>query len=711
MGSFPPFLTRRITFKVLILLFVGASPLALAQAPQPSPTPSSTFPSGVELVTVDAVVLDKHGEPVEGLTANEFEVEEDGRPQAIASFEAVALPESAAAPAPTPSRVSTNVARPERQPRRTFVVVFDNAHMAPERIGQARAAVADFVRTALRPGDEVTVVPTSGGAWWTAEMPDAGGDVAAALERLQALRPRNTSVDRVSDWEAMQLYLHRDPRVMASVARRYYEHRILLEAPMEPQAKIQLQTDQGLPLIQAKASEVYTAALERKRATLGALERVARSLVPVKGRKSIILVSEGFVYEPELPDFREVARATREANAAIYFLDARGLRGGPVTADAELAEGTDPRDLNAVLNENVVEAQGADSIALDSGGFSIKGVNDMAAGLRRIARESRSYYLIGYHPERVASDAKFHKIAVHVRRPGLEVHARRGYYGPGEVAARREASALDPALRQALDSPYMGEGIPLRMTAHVLGTSAPGKANVVLVAEADPAALAFQRQGSRFNDILESYMVIAARDTGENFHREKTIELSLPAEARQQLEASWLPVVREFDLAPGVYQARLLLRDREGGRVGTVRHEFTVPALDSFRTSTPILTDTLQPPPPGSAQPPRPLPVARRRFAAGRTLYSVFEVYGARAGDGGAPRVSAGFEIRRADGSSLAQQPPVPIAPGPRGELAQVFPFSLRGVPPGDYEVVLHVQDEAAGKALEVRDPFTVAGP
>jgi len=172
MGSFPPFLTRRITFKVLIkvliLLFVGASPLALAQAPQPSPTPSSTFPSGVELVTVDAVVLDKHGEPVEGLTADEFEVEEDGRPQTIASFEAVALPESAAAPAPTPSRVSTNVARPERQPRRTFVVVFDNAHMAPERIGQARAAVADFVRTALRPGDEVTVVPTSGGAWWTA---------------------------------------------------------------------------------------------------------------------------------------------------------------------------------------------------------------------------------------------------------------------------------------------------------------------------------------------------------------------------------------------------------------------------------------------------------------------------------------------------------------------------------------------------------------
>jgi hypothetical protein len=358
----------------------------------------------------------------------------------------------------------------------------------------------------------------------------------------------------------------------------------------------------------------------------------------------------------------------------------------------------------------VVEAQGADSIALDSGGFSIKGVNDMAAGLRRIARESRSYYLIGYHPEqRTAADAKFHKIAVRVRRPGVEVRARRGYYGPGGSGPRREPGALDASLRQALDSPYLGEGIPLRMTAHVLGASAAGKANVVLVAEADPAALGFRRQGARFSDILESYVVVSSRDTGENFHREKTIELSLPPEAKAQLESSWLPVVREFDLGPGVYQARLLLRDRQNGRMGTVRHEFTVPPLEGFRTSTPILTDTVQPPPAGSSAPPRPLPVARRRFDAGRTLYYVFEVFGAQRGDGGAPRVTAGFEIRRADGSSLAQQPAVAVAPGPGGELGQAFPFSLRGVPPGDYEVVLHVQDEVAGKTLEVDDPFTVA--
>jgi len=696
--------SRVVPALTFVLAACGA---AFAQAPAPSPTPGPSFPAGIELVTVDAVVLDKSGQPVEGLTAEDFQIEEDGRPHRIVSFEAVALPESAAAPAPSRARVSSNALAPAQQKRRTFVIVFDNVHMAPERIGIARQAVTEFVGTSLRPGDEVTLVPTSGGAWWTAEMPAGGADLAAALERLQGLRPRNTGADRISDWEALQLYLHRDPRVMSAVAKRYYEHRLILEPPGGAD-RASLQINPGLALIQAKSTEVYQAALSRKKATLATLERVAASLVPVKGRKSIILVSEGFVHEPQLTEFRDLLRASREANAAVYFLDGRGMTAGPVTADAEIAEFTDPRDLNTVLSEDLVEAQGADSIAIDSGGFSVR--SNLGAGLRRIADESRSYYLIGYQPTRAGGDGKFRKIAVRVRRPGLEVRARRGYYPPQEGAlARRDAGSLDPRVRQGLDSPFLGEGIPLRMTSHVLGSSGIGKASVLLVAEADPATFGWRREGDRFTGILESYVVVSARETGENVHREKMIELNLPPAVKQELQATGLPIVREFDLAPGVYQARLLLRDRESGRIGTVRHEFTVPPLDGLRTSTPILTDVVQPPPAGSTLPPRPLPVARRTFAAGKTLYYVFEVYGAQPGAGGAPRVSAGFEIRRGDGSLLAQQPAAPVAPGPGGELAQVFPFSLLGVTPGDYEVVLKVQDDVAGRTVEVRDPFTVS--
>jgi VWFA-related protein len=671
------------------------------------------FPTRAELVVVDAVVLDTKGDPVAGLGRGDFEVEEDGEPVPIVTFDAVELPEASAVPPPSRTRIATNTPTVRREERRTFVIVFDDVHMAPERIGVARKAVDAFLRSGLRPGDEVTLVPTSGGAWWTAEMPEGSADLSAALERLEGLRRRNTSADRISDWEAMRLYLHRDKQVMSAVARRYYEHRLILEPPGGAE-RADLQLSPGLPLIQARSSEVYQAALARKRATLDALERVAQSLTPVKGRKSIILVSEGFTHEPQLLEFRDLARSARTANAAIYFLDARGLGGVPLTADAELAEGTDPRDLNAALSENVREAQGADSVAIDSGGFSVKNSNDLAAGLRRIARESSRYYLLAYEPRNRARDGKFHRIEVRVRRPGLEVRARRGYYAPkGDEPARREEGTLDPRLRQALDSPYATAGIPLRMTSYVLGgASGAGKATVLLVAEADPASFGFERRGDRFETVLESYALVSARDTGENAHREKLVELSLPAAVKEQLESSWMPIVREFDLGPGTYQSRLLLRDRRGGRIGTVRHDFTVPPLDGLRTSTAILTDTLQPAPAGSQIPGRPVPVARRRFAVGRTLYYLFEIYGAqRDGAVGAPRVSAGYAIHGSGGSVLAQQPAAPLAPGPRGELSQVFVFSLKGVAPGDYEVVLHVQDEVAGKTLEVRDPFTVAAP
>jgi VWFA-related protein len=696
---------------LLVGLGVVASMAALRLAAQDA-SPAPQFPSGVELVTVDAVVLDKKGNPIEGLTQGDFTVTDDGKPQSLTSFEAVALHESEAVKPKTQSKVSTNAAPARPQGRRTFVIVFDDVHMSPERIETARKAVGDFVGKGLTPGDQVTLVPASGGAWWTGEIPADADDLTAALGRLKGLRQVITTADYMSDFEAYQLYIHRDNQTMSQVARRYYEHRIILEPPGGAD-RADLQVNPGLPLIQAKSAEVYQAALDRKRATLGILRRVADSLASVKGRKAVILVSEGFVHEPQLPEFRDLVRAGRQANAAIYFLDARGLRGGQTIAfDAETAEFTDPRDTNAMLNDDLLAAQGADSIALDTGGFSLKNSNDMGAGLRRIANESRSYYLLGYLPTSTARDGKYHKIEVKVSRPDVQVRARRGYFAPkeGEIAAPKKPDALSPVVRKALDSPYLGEGIPLRMTALVLGAASQGKASVLLVAEADPAAFGFEEKAGRFSDVLESYAVVSSRDTGENTTREKLMELSLPPEVKKQLDRSWLPIVRDFELAPGVYQARVLLRDRQGGRVGTVRHEFTVPAFDELRTSTPLLTDAVQPAPEGSKLPARPVPVAHRVFASGGQLYYVFEVYGAKRDAGGSAKVKAGYQLTNGEGTVIATQPAQPLAQGPRGELSQIFTLSLKGVAPGEYAIGLTVQDEVAGKKLEVLDPFTVGG-
>jgi hypothetical protein len=231
-----------------------------------------------------------------------------------------------------------------------------------------------------------------------------------------------------------------------------------------------------------------------------------------------------------------------------------------------------------------------------------------------------------------------------------------------------------------------------------------------VVSEADPAAFNLEEKEGRFNGVLDSFVMISSRDQGEHFHRERRLDLALPPNVLEQLKRSWVPIIRDFKLSPGVYQALLMLRDQQGGSVGTVRHDFEVPEPGEFRTSTPVLTDTLQPVPEGSRLPPRPVPVARRTFAPGKRLFYAVEVYDASPRPGGTlPSVRTGYTIRRSNGSTVKTVGPLTLEPGPGGRLAQMFSFSLEGIAPGDYEIVFLVTDEVAGKTLEIIDPFTVA--
>jgi hypothetical protein len=141
-----------------------------------------------------------------------------------------------------------------------------------------------------------------------------------------------------------------------------------------------------------------------------------------------------------------------------------------------------------------------------------------------------------------------------------------------------------------------------------------------------------------------------------------------------------------------------------------VYHEFEVPEPGELRVSTPILTDVLQPSAGGEAAPPRPVPLARDTFAPGRTVYYAFQIHGAQAGPGQAPRVLTGYRIETIDGTVVATRPPTALSPGTNGELSQMFALDLTRVAPGDYVFVLNVRDYVAGKRLELYDPFRVAG-
>jgi VWFA-related protein len=681
-------------------------------APSPSPaaqeSPSPSFPAQVELVTVDAVVTDKKtGQPVTGLSRADFSVTEDGRPQAIASFEAVSVPEKPSAAPPPKPRVSTNVA-PARELGRTFVILFDDIHLSPFHAHRAKSAVAAFLKNGVREGDRVTLVSTGGDAWWSTRMEAGREELLTLLKRLEGRYIPDRSPERMSDWEAMRIHVFSDPQVTQSVNRRFLTYGVTpgdtprggLEDPL------------GDGLVRGKASEVYYQAVTRNRLTLDVMERVLNALAPTKGRKSLVLVSEGFIFDPNLTEFKDAVQASRRGNCAIYFLDAKGLEGvSSVYFGAEFGPGLDTRDLGGAFVENLQAAEGSESLAADSGGFVIKNTNALEKGIQRIADESRSYYLIGYHPTNAAADGRFRKIKVEVQRKGVEVRARKGYFAPleGGKVADEAKPGVDPQFQEALDSPYEIDAIPLRMSSFVFEEALLGKARVVVAFDTDVRGFAFEEKDGRFYDTLEFLLVVAHRETGEFFRYDQKLEMKLLPETRQKMLASWLPLLRDFELAPGGYQAKVVVRDKNSARVGSVIHEFEVPDQGQFRTSSLVLTDSLQPGE-GENAVPRALPLARRSFAAGSMLYCQFEVFGAEKDKRtGMPNVSAGFVVRASDGSVLTQAPPTTINPTSIGKVSRLMGTRLDAASPGEYELVLSLKDEISGKTLEVREPFRVA--
>jgi VWFA-related protein len=710
---------RTFVRKRLVVAVPMLALLCLAQAvaqDKPKPVDVSQgprFPADIEQVTVDVVVTDKKGNPVTTLSQSDFRIVDEGKPQELISFEKVVLPDKPAEAPPPMPKVSANNAEDVRAVR-TFAIVFDDIHLAPFQAHRAKGAVAEFLKTGVREGDRVTLVAAGGGAWWSTRMEVGREELMTLLKRLDGRNIPDMSPERMSDYEAMRIHVYHDTQVAQRVARRFESFGVtqrMQQSQDRAQSGLGIDND---PFVTGRASDVYFQALTKNRITLEVVERVMNSMVGTKGRKSMILVSEGFIYDPNMDEFKRVQIAARRANVAIYFLDTRGLQGSSVYATAQFGPPIADQDIGAGFMEHLEASEGAESMAEDSGGFVVKNTNDLNKGIKRIADETRSYYLLGYNPNNLLRDGKFHKIEVKVAGKNLEIRARKGYYAPlpdGTRTVEKKQRGGDPAIQAALDSPFEEPAIPMRMTAHVFDETLLGKANVLLSADVDVANFAFQEQEGRQVDTLEMLMVVAHRETGEFFRYDQKVDMKLLPATRERLKTQWFPLNRDFELAPGGYQAKLVVRDKNSARVGSIVHYFEIPGLTEFRTSSVVLTDTLQPQRELSDKTPRPAVVARRAFKPAGTLYAQFEVFGAEKDKKtGMPRVSAGYVIQAKDGKVITGVAPTVITPTSLGKLSRMVGSKIDEVPPGDYEWILNLKDEISGKVLQVREPFTVGG-
>jgi hypothetical protein len=403
---------------------------------------------------------------------------------------------------------------------------------------------------------------------------------------------------------------------------------------------------------------------------------------------------------------RSVEAASREANTAIYFIDTRGLTALPGGGSAADAEATlQPRERLTMGFENaVLESAGASALAEETGGFSVKNTNDLAAEVDRIAGESHVYYLLGFYPAERKATRDWRKLRVEVKRPGLTVRARRGYTlrappSPKEATGGKKASkrpTLDPVVARSLDSAHDAVGIPLRVMTYVFEPRASGTTHVLIAAEFD---------GSRLGGRLELSILATHRDSGREFRADDVLALSVAGGDA----SAWRAVARDFDLPSGVAQARVVVRDPVSGAMGSVSQRFEVPPPGILRLSTPIVTDHIEPASKAGSHP-RPALAVHRVFRPEGALYVQFEVFGAATtAQPPLPRVTAGLALRAADGRLVRQAPPTLIAADADGRVVRFVGIPLDGLGEGPYDLMLDVQDQVSGGRVQAGEPLTLA--
>jgi VWFA-related protein len=401
----------------LVALLAGAVPVV----PEKGPETPFVVRLGVDLVQIDAVVIDKKGHSVTDLVAADFEILQDGRPQTVtqAAFMGSLAGEGwpgARAPglasAPGTAKEDATVAA---EPSEAIVFVVDDLALSVHSVSATRRALLSFA-DGMDDASRVFLLRTA--ARVVAMRPVEGPAELRAATRalLPRLQPRGTD---------------------------------LLQDPMG-----------GTPSpfdLQAQATGLYLNRLLARRSLLS-LQDVTDALRSWKGRKTLVFFSEGFpIWDSSSKDafppfadvyglgedvLNEVDRLTDLANRAsvvIHTVDPRGLLTAGISA-SDASTMTHDAILNALQTRRSAlhASQGSLSrIAELTGGLAVLNANDLGAGVARILADSRGYYLVGYEPPRetfAGERPRFHRLEVRVKRRGLKVRSRKGFFGLSDTA-------------------------------------------------------------------------------------------------------------------------------------------------------------------------------------------------------------------------------------------------------------------------------------
>jgi VWFA-related protein len=679
------------------------APVTAQNGAQVSNAPQGGFTLKVnsDLVLTNVVVRDaKTGEVVRGLTRNDFSIYENGKEQKVDTFDFesvdMATPLSEATVSGLASGVSGQkavvVAKPEElRNHRLIVMFFDLTSMQPEDLDRSVEAAQAFLNTKMQPADLVALVSLD-----------------------QTLK-----VDQ--DFTADKQALINEVAVYNGTEG---------EGFAESSTSNQVEDTTSYTADESEYNDLNT---DRE---LFALKAVAQSLSKIGEKKSLLYFSGGISRDgiENQASLRAAINAAVRANLSIYSVDTRGLQAiGPMgdasTGSMRGSGGFNGGALMNNMNSNFASQEVMATLSSDTGGKAFFDSNDFAPAFAQVQKDTSAYYAIGFRSSNLARDGKYRKLTVKVKRAGVKLEYRQGYYAPADFKhSGKEDREQELTDQLASDLPATDMAMYLDALYFRLDEN---RYNMPVSLLVPGSQIPFVKGGDKDKatlDILGEVIDEVKRPIGRV---RETVKLNLDSavNARQKN----IQYTTSFNLPPGKYQIKFVVRENQTGRMGSFVADVTLPDLRKapLKLSSIVLASARQP-----SKKPGPLvrngeeyvPNIAHVFRQDQHMYLLYEVYGPareklaeNAAKGTKPGINLLSSLELIQGSAKVYESPLVQAKAinveGRDAVAVEMDVPLAGLKAGTYLCQLNVIDDAGGSfafprfVVLVREPVAAAAP
>jgi VWFA-related protein len=568
-------------------------PSSQPQKPEPVPKQEvsmqdtvSTFKLLVNLVQVHVVVRTAAGKPVEGLHKEDFQVYDNGKLQAITTFgieDAQSRKERSEAAAKTAANQDNNsTVDSAAMPDRFLALAFDDLHLLTADVASMRNAADGFIDS-IGPADRVGIFTTSGQL-----TQDFTSDKRVLKEKLLGLMSRGQlatnagECPNVSYGMAVQVEKEGGPPVSTagsgppddSISTAFT---ILVQETLRCSPGIDAQA--AGTLVGAAVSRVLNIGEAENRNTYRQLENILRVLSSKPGERVLLLASPGFPIAKLTTEASGIVEHANRSNIVINSIDARGLYTSNLLGDIS-QPGSDPPALvgqkaNYRLGEQTEQQFVLMDFSYGTGGRFFHNSNDLEGGLKQLGMVPEVSYVLGFSPQNQKMDGHFHTLKVTLAgKQKYAIQARRGYYAPKQPGDPREAEKQE--MQDAVFSRDEIFDLPLTLQTQYFKTG-DTVARLSVVSRLDLKAMRFRMVEGKHYDDVNFATAIFDNDGNYVIDGGKLVKLRLEADTFERLSRTGLIVKSSFELKPGTYLIRQVVRDSEGAQMAARNGTVVIP--------------------------------------------------------------------------------------------------------------------------------------